>query len=69
MKNVRWKGRIHLGGRSTLVKQYIKVCPVCGDQHFESAKRPGFHPLARYFCKKHRGFFFTPFNKEIVIRK
>lgn len=73
MSRVRWHGFIsrqnHLRGISRLVQKEAKVCPVCWSPHFETAKRPGLHPLARFYCKNHRGFFFMPTKNKQIIRK
>ncbi len=73
MARVKWSGFIHkqstLNGTSKLVTRKFKVCPVCLSTYFEASYQPGFHPLARYYCKKHRGFFFMPKTQTEIIRK
>ena len=56
------KGRHHKHHRHyrPVIKIAVRECPVCNSQRFSTAKRLGFHPLARYYCHNHHGFFFAP---------
>lgn len=48
-----------------LIERKIKGCPHCGSAVFERNLRKGFHPFARFYCKKCKGLFFSPKFKHI----
>lgn len=40
--------------------EYRMVCPHCNSSRYQHNHDKGFHPLARYYCKKCKRTFFKP---------